>query len=169
MNRLLSCITLAVGLLLSSCGYHLGGLKPERMEKLETFCVRMFGNYTTQPGVAMQVTNAVADAMQRDGTYRMAPASSADFVVTGEVTSISRNSLRTDPEDSYLSTEIELTVRVRYKVIDRHTGETLWQATAHGSGSYFNQVGNVQTAIESALSYAARQAADDIVLTLTTP
>lgn len=156
-------------LLMVSCGYHLGGVKRTSMKDLDTFCVNVFGNNTPYPNVSMQITTAVADQLQRDGTYRMASPDECDFVVNGVVNAVTASSLRTNPEDTYLSSEIGLTVHVSYEVRDTRTGKIVCRSSAHAEGSYFNETGNVQTARDSALSYATRKAAELIVQHLTTP
>lgn len=166
MKRLL---TLCLAVLLVSCGYHLGGIKKTAMKDLDTFCVDMFQNNTTYQNVSMQITTALADQLQRDGTYRMVSRDECDFVVSGVVTSVSATSLRTNPEDTYLSSEIGLTVHVRYTVRNTNTGKEIVSGSVSAEGSYFNETGSVQTARDSALSYATRRAAELIVQHLTIP
>ncbi len=156
-------------LFFSGCGYHLGGLRCDALKNKDTFCVNMFANYTTQPNVAMQMTTALADRLQRDGSFRMASPSQCDFKVDGTVTRIQRNSLSTDSDDSYISSEIGLTVYVDYVVTDCRTNKVLKHGTTNADGSYYNSMGNMQSARESALSYATRKAADNIVYQLTIP
>lgn len=163
----------AAALLLASCSslelYHMGGLKPDAMQDMHSFCVEMFENHSTQPAAGMLLTNALTDAMQRDGTYRLASASQADFSLSGEVTQLSRESLLTDPDDTYLSREIGLTVHVHFVVRDRRTGQVVMDQKTTGTGSYFTDAGNMQSAVNNALSAASRSAAEDITNTLTTP
>lgn len=149
--------------LLSACGYHLGGVKPAQMKDMETFCVDMFDNQTQVPAVAMQMTTALTDAVQRDGTYRMTKRSEADFTINGVVKSINRSAWSTDYIDAYHGLEIGVTVYVEYNVIDNRTGKLVFHSMASGQSSYFNDQGNVQTAMESALSYATRCAAENVV------
>lgn len=155
--------------LVCSCGYHLGGIKPAYMRNMDTFCVEMFENNTVQPNVGMLMTTAMANELQSDGTYRMAPRSEADFILKGTVTHISRESLRTNTDDTYVSSEIGLTVHVVYEIIDRKSGKVLREADASGSGSYFNQGVNTVSAMDTALSYATRLVAENITLNLTSP
>lgn len=166
--RLLFRCAGAALLLLPGC-VHMGGQKPEAMKDMNTFCVTMFENHSTQPSVGMLMTTAVTDALQRDGTYRLVPASQADFLLSGSVTHLSRSSLLTDPDDSYLSREVGVEVHVTYKVLDRRSGKVVLERSVTGTGSYFTDAGVVQTSLESALSYATRLAADDITNDLTMP
>lgn len=168
MKKLRYVLTGMLALGLASCGYHLGGVKPASMQAMNTFCVEMFENNTVQPNVGVLMTTAIANALQSDGTYRMAPRDEADFIVKGTVTNISRDSLIANTEDSYISTYIALRVSAEYEVIDRKTGKRLSGGSSSGMGSYFNQVGNTQSSIDTTLSYATRRLADDITLSLTT-
>lgn len=161
------CLTLALAAgLLSSCGYHLGGYKPAAMQNMNTFCVEMFDNETTVPGVAVQMTTALTDAVQRDGTYTLASRDSADFRISGAVSSIIRNSLSNDYMDAYRSLEIGVQVHVRYTVTDNRTGKVIYQSVASGQGSHFNNEGSVQSSMDSALSFATRRAAESVVNTI---
>lgn len=153
----------------ASCGYQLGGLVNGDMKDMKTFDVTMFENQTNYPLVAMQMTTALADALQSDGTFRMVAPSQSDFSVSGKVTSVSASSLTTNPDDTYLSLEIGLTVHVQYTITNRKTGKVIKTGTVSGQGSYFNTSGNAQSARESALSYATRLAADELVGVLTLP
>lgn len=172
MKRVLPFLVLAAALLLSACSlelYHMGGLKPKDMQQLNTFCVQMFENHSTQPTASMLLTNAVTDALQRDGTYKLATGSKADFAVSGEITHISRTSLLTDSEDSYLSREVGIVLHVRYTIKDLRTGKVIRESDAVGESSYFTTMTNLQSALSDALSHAARRAAEQITTDLTMP
>ncbi|MGN0836235.1 MAG: LPS assembly lipoprotein LptE [Akkermansia sp.] len=166
-HRMLFCCALLAALL-PGC-VHMGGQKPEVMKDMSTFCVMMFENHSTQPSVGMLMTTAVTDALQRDGTYRLVPSSQADFLLSGSVTQLTRRSLLTDSDDSYLSREVGVEVHVIYQVLDRRSGRVVMEREVNGSASYFTDAGVVQTSLESALSYATRRAADDITNDLTMP
>ena len=169
MKRVFSLLACALPLLTASCGYQLGGLVNGKLEGMKTFDVTMFENQTTYPHVAMQMTTALADAMQSDGTFRMVSPSASDFTVSGKVRSVQASSLTTNPDDTYLSLEIGLEVHVDYIITERKTGNTIKHGTVTGKGSYFNTRGNVQSAREAALSYATRVAARVLVDELTLP
>lgn len=158
------CLTFALAAgLLSSCGYHLGGVKPAAMQDMNTFCVEMFDNETVVPNVAVQMTTALTDAVQRDGTYTLAPRDKADFRITGTVYHVVRNSLSNDYFDAYRSLELAVNVQVKYAVTDNRTGKVVTQSSVSGQGTHFNDEGNVQSSMDSALSYATRRAAEAIV------
>ncbi len=159
-----------LALLPGSCGYNVGGLRNAAMKDVQTICVDMFENRTTQSMVSMQLTTALADAIQRDGTFRLASPSASDVRIEGIVKNITSSSLITNPDDSYLSSEIGLRVFVEYKVIDCRTNKVIDTGTVDEEGSFFNDdTGNIQSARDAALSYATRKAATSIVNRLTIP
>ncbi len=168
MKTLQLFICSVVALALSACGYHLGGLKPTALKDMNTFCVEVFENQTLHPNAGMLMTTAMANALQSDGTYRMAPQNEADFVVRGAVTRIVRESLITDTEDTYISKQIGACVYVKYQIVNRKTGEVLLSSEETETASYFNQLGSTESAQEAAISYATRRIAEEIVIDLVT-
>ncbi|MBR3902940.1 MAG: hypothetical protein IKJ29_04700 [Akkermansia sp.] len=168
MNTLKFITTGLSALLLASCGYHLGGVKPEPLKDKDTFCVEVFENSSLHPSAGVLMTTALANALQSDGTYRMAPRGKADFIVKGEIERITRESLITNTEDTYVSTQIAVCVTVGYQVIDNKTGKVLCSGQEVENASFFNEDGSKESATESALSYATRRIADDITLHLVT-
>lgn len=169
MKRVLTILCCGVPLLMTSCGYKIGGLVNGSLEGMKTFDVMMFENQTVHPNVAMQMTTALANALENDGTFRMASSSVSDFCVSGTVTSVSASSLTSDPDDSYISREVGLTVYVDYVITERKTGKVLKKGNVTGSGSYFNTSGNVQAARDAALSSATTTAAQALVTIMTLP
>ncbi len=155
-------------LLLASCGYHLGGMKPEFLKDKNTFCVEMFVNETLHPSAGMLMTTSLTNALQSDGTYRMAPRKDADFIIKGKVERITRESLITNTEDTYVSTQIAVLVTVGYQVVDNKTGKILYTGQEVESANFFNENGSKESATESALSYATRRIADVITIDLVT-
>ena len=175
MHRTVSTLRFLAGIVLmavalSACGYTLGGMRNRALEKVKSVDVSMFANYTLYPDVAMQLTVALGEELQRDGSFRILSPKIADATISGEVVSVQSDSLRTDSRNTYLSTEIGLTVIVQYRAAQNSTGKTLQTGRVEAEASFFNdETGNVQTARDSALSYATRQAAEKIVQRMTIP
>lgn len=171
MNLLSSLARPALGvaaclLLLPGCGYHLGGYKPDELQNMHTFSVSMMENNSLEPRAAVLVTSAVADSLQRDGTYRLSARGKSDFRIEGEIASVTYGSLRTNREDTYVSDEIALNVSVKYRVVRNADGKTLIENPVDVSAGFYN-MGNVQTARTNAMSYAAMLIAQRITDTLT--
>lgn len=160
------CAASASILSFASCGYHAGGYKPTALANMETFSVSMMANYSLEPKAAVLISSAVADTLQRDGTYRLTSRGKSDFRIEGEISNISYSSLRTNKDDTYISDEISMNVTVNYRVIGNAGNRTLLQNSIIVSSPYYN-TGNVQTARTNALSYAAQQIGQKITDTLT--
>lgn len=165
-HLIFSAFVLAALFLIPSCGYRLGGYKPRVLEKMQTFNVTMMANYSLEPEASVLISSALADTLQRDGTYRLTARGESDFRIEGEVSRIGYSSLRTNTEDTYLSDEISMNVTVKYRVVDNSSQRTLIENSCIVSSSYYNS-GNVQTARANALSYAAQLAAQRITEDLT--
>lgn len=168
MKSFRALVAASVAAVLASCGYHLGGMKAPYMENMNTFCVEMFANETEQPSAAVLMTTALANTLQSDGTFRMASRKEADFVVKGNVRKIDRNSMITNTEDTYISTQIGVRVVVDYQIVDMKNGRVLLSSQASEEGNFFNEVGNTESAFEAAISYATRRIADEITTNLVT-
>ena len=169
MKRLLC---LGLGLLtlsLGSCGYHAGGLVNKKLEGVKTFYVTMFDNLTTYPNAGMLMTSAIGNSLQTDGTFRMAAPGVADVEISGSVTNVTIEQSLVDWQDTHLSLEFRITMQVDYKVKRVSDGKVIKEGTASGDGSYYNAGGNVQSGRDAALSYAARNVAEEIVASFTTP
>ncbi len=160
MKTYLLSMLLAMGL--SSCGYNLGFSKPAPLQHAKTVTVEMFENNSLEHLAGILVTNAVADTMQRDGTFKLASSSDADIRIRGTVTEISFNSVRPNPENTYISSEIDITLVVEYEVLNNSTGKSIYEGRLRNTTTFSNESGNVQTARESALGYAAQKTAEDL-------
>lgn len=152
---------------LTQCGYQLGGIKPPELANVETFKVDLFENNSLEPRAGVLVTSALAEAIQRDGTFKTSSKKSPDIRIEGTVRSISFQQLRSSREDTYESTELGLRVSVSYKVVRSCDKKVLMQSQVEETVPYYNISNNVQTARTNALSYAARRIADRIAENLT--
>ncbi len=145
-----------------SCGYNLGFSKPTVLKDAQTVSIEMFDNDTLEPLAGTLVTNAIVDMMQRDGTFRLASPSKADVLIRGAVRSVNFSSLRPNPRNTYVSSEISLYLEISFEVINKKTGKTVLKGKVDDSAGFYNESGNVQAARESALAYAAQKVAENL-------
>lgn len=148
------------------CGYHLGGFKPAALSKVSSIRMTVFQNNSFEPAAGALVSSALAEEIQKDGSFRLGSRGKAQARIEGEVTSVQFVQLRSSAQDTYRSSEFGLELNVSYKVIDSATNKVLMSGTETGTSSYFN-IGNLQTAKTNALSYAARLVAERIAATIT--
>ena len=158
---LLCLLPVVTALLFSSCGYHIGGLKPVALKDVHSISVGVFTNNSLEPRAGAMVSSAIAEEIQTEGTYSLLSSKEADARLEGSVASIDYMQLRSSYQDTYKSMEVGLKLNVNYKIIDNKSNKVLWTSSATAVSSLFN-VGNQQSAKMNALSYATRLVAHDL-------
>ncbi len=155
-------LLLLMSMSVSSCGYNLGFSKPTALKDAQTLSVEMFDNNSLEPLAGILVTNAVADMVQRDGTFRLASSSKADLLIRGAIRRVNFRSLRPNPSNTYISSEISLYLEISFELIDKKTGKVVLAGKLDDEAAFYNESGNVQAARESALGYAAQKIAENL-------
>jgi hypothetical protein len=109
------------------------------MRRVTTLAVNTFKNQTLIPRLEAQTADAVVKQFQQDGTYRIESADRADAVVEGTIVSVERQPMRIFANNVLQTSEFELTLVVKYRVIDRVTGTVLIEGTARGVTPFFTE------------------------------
>lgn len=143
MKKLLLMIPILLSL--GGCGYHLGEIKPTPMRRVTTIAVNTFTNKTLLPRVEAQTADAVVKQFQQDGTYRIESADRADAIVEGSIESVQRQPMRVFASNVLQTSEFELTLIVKYRVIDRITGAVLMEGRAVGVTPFFTETDRVNS------------------------
>jgi len=155
--------TFALGFITSCAGYQLGGRKPEALAGIERIALPMFGNSTQQARAEALATSAVADAMARDGTFRISGMDDADAVLEGRVAAIDYTGLRGTRFDTLLAEEFRNTVILSWELRDaRNPTMILARGSTSGSSQLFRDP-NLQTVRNNALNDAMENAAEALV------
>lgn len=151
-----------VAVLLSGCaGYHLGSVKPYSMREIHSIAVPTFKNNTLVPRAEVLITDTVIKEIQRDGTYRIASGDEdADATLKGEVFRVGRTPARSVRGNVLATTEFNLTLIVRYKLIDKQNNQ-LAGGDAGGTTSFFVS-SDVSTDERQALPLAAESLAKNL-------
>lgn len=109
--------------LAAGCGsYRLGTTLPDH---LQTVYVPTFENKTYQPGIEVDITNAVITRYRQDGNLRPVSEDQADTVLRGEITGWERRVMGYTGADDNEVEEYRLYVVAVITFIDRSTGEAL--------------------------------------------
>lgn len=165
MKKQLLLIPLFLSLV--GCGYNLGEIKPTPMRRVNTLAVNVFKNQTLIPRLEAQTADAVVKQFQQDGTYRIESADQADAIVEGTIASVERQPMRVFASNVLQTSEFELTLIVKYRVIDRTTGAILMQGTAVGVTPFFTEADRVNSDIVTSqnMNYpiAAQRMAEKLV------
>jgi hypothetical protein len=157
---LLVQITLACLFAFGCAGYRIG---PVTKRNFKSIAVPMFRNTTLIPQLEAQISNAVIQRIQQDGSLRVETQANADVVLNGSIIKYNRESLRTLRTDTGVPREFEITITVRVDATDRRTGETVLKSTeVEGKTDVF--IGEDQ---QSAEEQALPLIADDIAKRVT--
>ena len=154
---------LALGLLLlvaSGCGYRVGTLLPP---SVQTIHVPLFTNATDEPRLEVEVTNAVIQRIQEDGTLRIADPDVADIVVEGKIISFRRDPLRYERDNPAATEEYRLRIAVQMTVRDRRSDTVISSHSWVEGDADFEVAGDLKTAERRVVPLAAEDLAHDVV------
>jgi hypothetical protein len=153
----------AVCLIFAGClGYQIGPIKPGYLRDVHTIAIPIFENKTLLPRIEALITDTVIKQFQQDGTFQIANEHNADAVLKGEITSIIRAPARSLRGNVLATTEFNLVMHLRYKLVGRNGTDLMPNAEVVGTTSFF--VGNDVTSDErQALPLAAEELATHLV------
>jgi hypothetical protein len=148
---------------LAGClGYRIGPVKPYYLSDVHTLAVPTFKNSTILPRIEVLVTGTVIKQFQQDGTFKIGDEKTADATLEGEIIRVSRSPARSVRGNVLATTEFNLAMRVKYKLVGRDGKPLGPQAEAVGTTSFF--VGSdVTTDERQALPLATEELAIHLV------
>jgi Lipopolysaccharide-assembly len=152
---------------LSGClGYHIGPAKPYYLRDVHTIAIPTFANKTLIPRVEVLVTDTVIKQFQQDGTFKIGNGDNADATLKAEIIRISRSPARSVRGNVLLTSEFNLAIRVKYKLVDSNDKPLGPPGEAVGTTSFF--VGtDVTTDERQAIPLATEELATRLVTQLT--
>jgi hypothetical protein len=161
------CGVFALCVVFTGClGYHVGPVKPNYLRDAHTLAVPTLQNRTLIPRIEVLITDTIIRQFQQDGTYRIAESDQADATLKGEILRITRTPARSLRGNVLATTEFNLTMHVRYKLVGRTGGDLIPPVEVVGTTSFF--VGtDVTTDERQALPLAAEELASHLVTQLT--
>ena len=164
MKNLLVSALACLGL--SGClGYHIGPVKPTYLRDVHTIAIPTFENKTLLPRIEVLVTDTVIKQFQQDGTFRIANGGNADATLKGEIIRISRSPARSVVGNVLATSEFNLSVRVKYKIVGPDGKPLGPPGDVVGTTSFF--VGtDVTTDERQALPLASEELANRLVTQL---
>lgn len=143
-------------------GYRIGPVKPNYLGDIHTISVPTFKNRTVFPRVEVLVTDTVIKQFQQDGTYKIGNDDNADAILQAEIVKISRSAARSVRGNVLATTEFNLAMRVKYKLVGRDGRPIGPPGEAVGTTSFF--VGtDVTTDERQALPIATEELATRLV------
>jgi hypothetical protein len=136
------CLCVSVALLLSACGYHVGGTGTRLPPGLKVIAVPSFVNQTNKYRIEQRMTEAVVHEFLARTRYRIVSTEgSADAVLRGEITSFEASPavFNTAPTPNSSSnpnlntntaqaTTMLITVQMKVRLEERETKKVLYQS-----------------------------------------
>lgn len=155
--------TLLLAFLLEGCaGYKLGPATPGYLRQVHAIAVPTFANSTLTPRIEVLLTGTVIKQLQQDGTFRIVNEDVADAILKGDIVGVNRSPARSVRGNVLSTTEFNLSVSVRYRLMGRDGKQLGSDGGASGSTSFF--VGSdVATDERQALPLAAEELARHLV------
>ena len=114
---------------LSGCGYTRKTVLPRNIRTIyvETVKNKLDAEklYAYQPGLEMDITNAVIQRLQQDGTLKVVEQQKADAILKTDLMSLEQEGLRFNSLEGV--SQYRLFIVVRLKLVDAKTGELIWE------------------------------------------
>jgi len=146
---------LALVLLLTGCGYHVGGHADLVPKDVHTIAIQPFGNSTPRSNLARVLPTSIAREFDSRTRYHVVTdAAQADAVLSGAILRFDNNPIIADPKTGR-ATGAQIAVVLQITLTDRHTGKPIFSRNnydfrqryeiATDPQAYFDETG---TAIE---------------------
>ncbi|BDS05222.1 hypothetical protein NT6N_02620 [Oceaniferula spumae] len=144
----------------------MGGSKPSHLANINSIHVPLFKNDTLLVRAEAYATNSAVDAITRDGTYRIATASSADAVLEGRVEEVKYSQVSSSRTDTLRSEELSMEITLAWILRDaRNPTRILERGQSRGQTRFFAG-GNLHVARTNALPDALRRATESMTVRL---
>jgi hypothetical protein len=130
--------SVVVSFFLAGClGYTIGPIKPNYLKDVQTIAVPTFKNETLIPRIEVLVTDTVIKQFQQDGTFKIGNEGNADAILKAEISRISRSPARSLRGNVLSTSEFNLIMRVKYRLVGRD-GKTIGPpGEVQGTTSFF--------------------------------
>jgi hypothetical protein len=151
---------LVVALAFGGCGYTRKTMLPRNMKTIYVETVKNKLNpeslYAYQPGLEMDITNAVIQRLQVDGTLKVVEQKKADTILKTDLLSLEQEGLRFNSLEGV--SQYRLYMVVRLKLVDAKTGDVIWEEPNFSGGAEYY--------VTTTTSIGEQKAAADAVHTL---
>ena len=120
---------LVAAITLSGCSYTRKTVLPRNIKTIYVETVknklRAEDIYAYQQGLEMDITNAVIQRLQQDGTVKVVEQKKADAILKTDLVSLDQEGLRFNSLEGVA--QYRLFIVVRLKLVDAKTGDLIWE------------------------------------------
>ena len=143
-------------MVLSGCGYTRKTVLPRNIKTIYVETVKnkidVEKIYAYQPGLEMDITNAVIRRLQQEGIVKVVSKEHADAILKTDLLSFVQQGLRFTNLQSVQ--EYQLFIEVRLRLVDAKTGDLIWEEpTFTGDNEYYvssvNSIGEQKAAVDA--------------------
>lgn len=142
---------------LSGCGYTRKTVLPRNFKTIYVETVKnklkVEDIYAYQPGLEMDITNAVIRRLQQDGTVKLVEKKNADVILKTDLLAFEQEGLRYDQLEAVKQYRLFIVVKLR--LVDAKTGSLIWEEP--------NFTGDNEYYVTSVTSIGDQKAAVDVV------
>ena len=111
--------------LLSSCGYRLGGMSRELPEGPHTISIRLFRNHTREQGLDLQLRHAIEEEFRRRGPLQVVPQGEGDVELSGDIRRLTNTPVAFSGTDE--AVQYQGTMLVGIRLVQREGGKLLFE------------------------------------------
>jgi len=148
---------LMTAMILSGCGYTRKTVLPRNIKTIYVETVKnklkVEDIYAYQPGLEMDITNAVIRRLHQDGTVKVAEQKNADAILKTDLLAFEQEGLRFNQLEEVK--EYRLFIVVKLRLVDAKTGDLIWEEP--------NFTGDNEFYVTSVTSIGEQKAAMDAV------
>jgi hypothetical protein len=157
--RLTTVVLLLVALASAGCGVY--STSSGRVDETRSrVAVPYLDNVTAQPGLGVEFTDLIVQAIQEDNTLKVVGEEAASGIIQGRVTRYNRRQVSTT--SSLRVDEYQVQIAVELTFVLRETGETLFERRVFtGVGNYF--LDDSETTETTARDLAAKEIVRNIL------
>jgi len=160
---------IVLAMAVSGCGYTRKTVLPRNMKTIYVETVKNKLDpekiYGYQPGIEMDITNAVIQRLQVDGTLKVVEQKKADAILKTDLMSLDQEGLRFNSLEGV--SQYRLYIVVKLKLVDAKTGDLIWEEPNFSGGTEYyvttvTSIGEQKAAVD-AVRNLAYNIADRIV------
>jgi len=153
-------------LLLSICALFLNGCAGYRLGStltVKSVYVPTVTNNTDEPFLETEITRAIRDELQREGSLRLESENEAESTLIISVNKYELTAISTERTNRSLANEFRVDLVASVKLVENSTGRVIMNRSAVRGDSFFEFAGDLVTARRTALPKVSDDLANDIV------